>query len=427
MLELIRRISLAVGIVASLWMFFLADLTPFVSMRVPKDKAQGKPGSSWSTSSDELRAGPLQVDGSGWQELLSRVKAVSSGGPVPESWRRRIPPFELTWDRGRDVYFRADEPLIAEIGGQLAPGVPKRISTWSNPALVLDVRLVRLDGSSFHLGSGLSDYGPPKSMVFPFRGVAWWPLAFGLGVYLVLPRHKRSPDELMYAPWRSYLGDLGWVMLFTVFFGLPLAIVGGSVQALTEYPIFPLVLWPLALLGSTMIWFIAWSASFRLRMSPDGFVMKALNESAVVRFSEITEVSRVVHVYPRWFIRLMWIASLFGKGTSGMRAAGHALLLESSSASGLEMTLDNGSKSYVWLTDALGSSSLNGSDELLIGLKKVGLEPGGEIRRLTAIFPPMMTAGRHGERSWLPAVIVLGIVLLPAAAVVVALLLCDPK
>jgi len=70
--------------------------------------------------------------------------------------------------------------------------------------------------------------------------------------------------------------------------------------------------------------------------------MEALNESASIKFSEITKVSRVVHAYPRWFVRFMWVASLFCRGTNSVRAAGHALLFESSSVSGLEMTQDNG-------------------------------------------------------------------------------------
>lgn len=422
MRELLRRLALAVGIAASLWLFFLADLTPLVSLRVPRNATP-----SGLALGPGLQGAPparsLEVGGSEWEHFLEMVKSVSAGGAVPDAMTRRIPPFELHWDRGRDVYFRIDEPPMNEIAGLLAGDAAFRIFSGADPGLALDLRVTRLSNESFHPGTGLSDYGPPKAMVFPWRSHAWWLSALGFAAYLCIPKRRRGAGEMFYAPWRSYLGDLAWVMLFTLFYGLPLAIVGGSMQALLSQAVFPIVLWPLAGLGALLIWFMAWNASFGLCFSSQGFAMSALNQKATVNFSDITNVSTVVHVHPRWFIRLMWVASLFGRGTSGMRAAGQAMLLESSQVTGLEFCLRGGVKAYIWLTDSLGTSALAGGDTILEKLRAAGMRPAEGRRELVALFPPMMTDSAGVRRSWIPVLVALAIALVPSLVVLAAMMI----
>lgn len=403
MLELVRRLGLALSIALGLWLFFWADLTPFYSVRVPKPAA--RPGESGAGSLLALprRETPpvvLDVSGATAEGFMAKAVAVSRGEDVDPAWLRRVPPFERGWDRPREIYFQATEfPLAAAVPqGAVADRAPLVLADAAGRRL--ELRRTRLDDASFRLGSGLSAYGPPLTMVFVRRPWAGWCFGAGLAVYLLLPWRRWGKKWHHFARWRICLGDAGWVLLFSVFFGLPLAIVGGSWQALTVYGIFPSVLWPLAGLGLVMAWYSAWGAAFRVRLDEGGLVLGAVGRDLAIGYGDIVNASPVRHRYPPWFLRLLWLASLFARGGARFQTAGQAMLLGASDVSGLALELRNGATAYLWLTDALGSLALAGGTELVAELEKAGVSLAKKPRELVRLFPPLLIEAGARAGSW---------------------------
>lgn len=417
MLELYRRVALAVCLAGALWLYFLADLTPFFSLRQPK-----APEAPRTHNAESLLAAPrvvppptvITVDGAEWPPFLAKALAVSRGQDTDPDWLRRVPAFERTWDRPREVYFQADEPPMRDIEARLPLAPDTLLVPAGQDGPTLAVRYTRLSDDDFHLGSGLSEYGPPRALVFPWRWLWPWCLGLGLLAYLLPPWPRFARGERHFARWRVCLGDFGWAFMFAIFFGLPMAIVGGSVQALAAYPVFPMVLWPLAGLALLLVWFTAFSASLRIRLSQKALVIGALGPPLTIPLSDIVRAAPVMHRYPKWFIRLMWIAALFGKGAGRLQAAGQALMLEGSRVSGLALTLKNGATAYIWLTDALGGMAVIGGRELVAALEKAGVPLADRPRELVRLFPPMLLEDRRPHRRHLPALIGAAIVLGPA-------------
>ncbi|MYL85095.1 hypothetical protein GTA51_18465 [Desulfovibrio aerotolerans] len=419
MLELYRRIFLALAIALGLWLFFLADLTPFYSVKTPKPVARAGSHAPGSLLPLPRRSEPpviISVSGLQEEQFMAKAAAVSSGQDVDANWLRRVPPFERTWDRPREIYFKAPEfPLNA-----LLPGPP---DTSGPPLLFVDaaghtleLRLTRLDDDSFHLGSGLTEYGPPLTMVFVWRPVAWWCLGLGLALYGLLPWRQFDATWRYIARWRVCLGDFGWAILFIAFFGLPMAIVGGSVQAVAAYPVFPCVLWPLAGLSLVGAWFAAWAAAFRLRLDPDGLTLGGLGPDLAIPFASIVAAYPVRHRYPRWFVRLLWIAAFFGRGASGLRSAGQAMLLESSAVSGIALTRSDGTTAYVWLTDAMGTMAVAGGQDLAKALRTAGVPLADAPQELVRLFPPLLVEGSESP-AWPAWAVALLIALGPSVVV----------
>lgn len=419
MLELYRRIGLALAIALGLWLFFLADLTPFYSVKTPKPVARAGTQAPGSLLPVPRRSEPpmiISVSGPQEEQFMAKAAAVSSGQDVDPDWLRRVPPFERTWDRPRDIYFKATEfPLAALLPGPPAPSGPSLLFEDA-AGHKLELRLTRLDDESFHLGTGLTEYGPPLTMVFVWRPVAWWCLGLGLALYCLLPWRQFDASWRYFARWRVCLGDLGWAILFIAFFGLPMAIVGGSVQAVAAYPVFPCVLWPLAGLSLVGAWFAAWAASFRLRLDPSGLTLGALGPDLALPFASIVAAYPVRHRYPRWFIRLLWIAAFFGRGASSLRTAGQAMLLESSAVSGLALKRRDGTTAYVWLTDALGTMAVAGGQDLAKALRTAGVPLADTPQELVRLFPPLLQEGGAGS-AWPTWAVALLIALGPSVGV----------
>lgn len=431
MVELYRRVILALTIALGLWLYFLADLTPFYSVQTPKPSATPQ-----ALNPDRLLPFPrrseppvvIPVSGPQEEQFMAKAAAVSSGQDDDPAWLRRIPPFERAWDRPREIYFKDWEfPLAGLLPDPLIAGGPPLVLADA-AGRRLGLRFTRIDDSAFQLGSGLTEYGPPLAMVFVWRPWAWWCFGAGLAVYGLLPWRRFDRAWRHYARWRVCLGDFGWVLLFTVFFGLPLAIVGGSVQAVAANAVFPCVFWPLAGLGLLAAWYSAWGASFRLRLSPSGLVFGALGPDREIAFAAIAAASPVRLRSPRWFIRLLWIAALFGRGTSRLQVAGQALLLESSAVSGLALDLKDGSTAYLWLTDALGSPAIAGGRDLGTALATAGVPLATTPRELVRLFPPTMTAAGGGSSPWAAWTVAAGIILGPTLVVFLAnlaIILCS--
>jgi len=416
MIELARRVVLLACILAGVWLSYLADLSPQYALRVPRQPEAQEPHGpdSLIAMASEGKAGErLRVSGPAWRAFLEKAAAVSRGEDQDPAWLRRVQPFEWTWSLPREVFFRQTETPLDALAG-------KTITDWTELGMtegdgpVLEIEEKHADDGAFSLGSGLAAYAPPPAMVFIWRGPARVVWAAGVLFYVLAGFTLPRRDGLAYARWRIVLGDCASVLLAGFFFWLPLAIVGGSMQALTRYGVFPAALWPLSGLGCLGAYFTAQSAALRLRIGAEAISLGGLGKTLDIPYSGIARAAWADLRQPGWLTNLTWLAAASSKGRARLTGAGMALVASSPQSRGLALDLAGGRTAYVWLSDAQGSEAIAGARDLEKALvaARVPFEP--TPRELRRLFPPRLEAeGRH-VRVWPAWAIGLGIFFGPA-------------
>lgn len=432
MLELVRRVVLSLCAAVGMWLFFLVDQSPYFFLAaVPaphtqetarsRDAQPAAPGGRPLIAAEDRRAPPMlqevTVSGHAWADFLTTAGRVSLGMNQDPEWVRRVPKYQRSYaNHPRDIYFRANEPPLRD----LAQGLPRPLaktmlalavqSGGEQQRLTLQERIIRDD--AFHLGSGVSEYGaPPSAMTFPWRDAACWVWGAGLALYLLLPRTRHRGEVIRYAAWLAPLGDFGGMLLFMTFFSLPLLIAGGSLQAVREWPGFPMFFWAMAGLGLLTLWFSAKTAAFWAEVQGDRLVVGGLEGQRAYPFADIVSAGNAVIKPPSWLIRLLWLAALSGKGTQRMMGVGQALIFGESQAAGVRLTLRDGTRVYLWLTNAMGTLALKGCETLADALEHSRIPKDRDVEELRLLFPPdaISPAGVRSNqwREWITALLIM--------------------
>ena len=82
---------------------------------------------------------------------------------------------------------------------------------------------------------------------------------------------------------------------------------------------------------------------------------------------------RAVFKPPRWLIFLSWIGIFLSAGTARFGAAGRTLILASSAAGSIAISLKNGRLVFVNITDQMGNTALKGFEQIIGTLKRRGV------------------------------------------------------
>ena len=403
MTEWWRRVLLAAAVATGAWLWFLADLAPLVRLEaVDFAKRQERHGGTAGALVEESRRmraltpesfvqeltrnRTLEVTGPAWSAFFPTVLDASARGTVPPEWRDRA----LEHERGRghgpvSLFFRLDESPLDELSGRTKPSEERFLTLAGEaPPRFLAAWPRSLSDDDFQLGRGLSGYDAPAEMVFRLRPWVPWVLAAGLALYVLLPWPRRPPGAIVFSRWRVVLGDLVGILLFGMFFSLPFFIVGGSVQALRDTWGFPLVLWPLAALGLLALWFGARYSAYAIEVLPGGLRVSGIGPALDLPFTEVRSFRPATLRAPRWLVRALWVAALFGKG----RGAGQALILGSSETGGLALELRDGRRVFLWATDAMGNLAMRGFERVIEGLRAAGVRELDEPIERRAMLPP---------------------------------------
>jgi len=390
---------------------------------MPKADRPDQPHTSTSLLSEPRQPETVRavtVSGTDWATFLTKAVAVSRGEDTDPAWLKRAPSYARKWDRERPIYFRADEQPLCRLQNDLDLALVRGktlLVSPDAPGSVLELGRSIISDESFHLGSGLSEYGPPMELIFLWRDKALMVFVAALLMYVGIPWRRFAAGELHYSRWRVCLGDFGGALLLTGFFVLPMLIVGGSMQAFAVYGVFPAVLWPLAGLGGVVIIYGAWTASFSLRINEAGFKVKGMADRIDIPFSFVTKVSPAQLLVPRWLVKLLWIAALLGKGTSSLRAMGQAMIMEGAQSTGFALSLKDGNTAYIWLTDAAGTMALPGGNTVEETMRRAGLTITGETLSVVRLLPPAVIESGKRRFPWLAWVVALLIFFGPALLV----------
>ena len=404
---------LGAGLAAAAWLAFLTDLRPSIS--VFRDVSLAKPA-------DENTPVPRrEVSGTEWQAFFANVQASFDGNyPVP-GWEWRIQARQLK-EAARDntrrgtmtesarleeaesvqrlkeqygidttfrgsfnrLYFDADEPPFSSLSAGLPDFEPVDL------VLTGADKPVRIERAPAHEFVEFSDVNPlPMRLKHRWRHVAWWPLAGALLVYVALPWFRPSPNQLAYQRWRIALGDFASSLMWGGFFLMPLAVIGGSVEAVTRAPVLTAIVWGMALLGAYSYYWVARHASYLLQLRDGGCELYTLGGHESIAWADLRTVEGVQITPPQWFIRLNFLAVLLG-GSAAARLgqAGRALIVAGSRVNGLRLTGRNGSIRHIWISDQTGGKAMANVDRLMDAITRAGVDQPKDVVQLKALFPP---------------------------------------
>jgi len=376
MLQLVRRVGLALGVMLAVLAWSWVDTGPFVTVSLP----QG------GRHAPEVTR---EVSGAGWQALYADLLALERG-PVSAAQAKRLPEYARSWSRGRSLTYCLDEPPVAELRDSVSSKTGALRLVLDAPAgeAVLTARIRSLDWDDFQLGSGLSEYLGPVAMRFPWRHLAWLPLLAGLLGYLALPRRRLPTTTIRYPGWRVVLSDVVWLLIFGPFFTLPVLIVGAFQPALLAWPALTAVFWLFACAGLFLLYIAAWYAVFSVDLAPSALSLTTLTGRHTVAFAEVAAFSRVRHRPPAWLVRALWLVAVLGR-----RGSGQALLLSQAETGGLALTLRDGGRVYFWVTDTLGSPALAGAKGIETALAAAGVAFRPEVEERRDFWPPTIVHG----------------------------------
>jgi len=435
-MERLRRWILLGGFALAALLFMYVSLSPLVMVTLVDFAAeQGKEGRSAfldmpSEHEQYLRQLPLTLyiaektkdrlvvaaDGD-WERFFDQALASATGAP-PADWKAHISPDSFS-DR-IFLFFRPhQEPLLSirdrwQTHGQelyllLERGEKKEY---------LRLRYQTYSFDDVQLGSGFMRHPePPPHFLHPFRTVSPWVFGLSLLLYFLLPGPKREPGDLFYARWRCMLGDLVSLMLFGLFFTLPLLVSGGSLQAFVPPGIIlVIVLWPLAGMGALMSDYQGWYAAYTLRIQEDRLVITTLTGKGEYRFTDMVSFGAVSLRPPRWLVVTLSIAALFQKGGARYTTMGQSLILSGSEYGGLAIRLKDGATVYLWITDQMGGQALKSANRIVAAMKAAGVAEEEAHRVIHALIPPtFQTAGQ--KPSSRGAVFLMTLVLLPLVGI----------
>lgn len=345
---------------------------------------------------DEPDPKTLEVEGEEWRSLFASASAVFAGGPLPDGWVRRVddhtrrdiehpPPYSGPPKPSRLIFWRDERPLV-----ELAPTVKiaetyqARLKGNNTSPLLLS-----LISEPEIAGFGHANFGVPTAMAYPLRPAWPWLVSVALAVYILLPRRRIDPDTIAWPTWRLALSDFASALLFIPFFGLPLMIIGSTQAALTFLLPFTAIFWILAALGAYLILWVIRYACWSVRLLPDAIVIENLAGRRTVRFDEIIGIQRAELKPPKWLVVLSFLAALLpSRGSARIGQTGRAMLLASSSASGLILRLRKSPSPILWFTDQMGSVAVKNFKRLTDALEKHQIPRIEEVIELRRITPP---------------------------------------
>lgn len=391
--EIWRRVLLAVFLCGSVLLACYAPVSPLLSVSPvdfaleQKKAARGYMGISTEEKKrlaslpqdryieEVTRGRVVPAEGQQWESFYHSLAGALTGSPPGKDLSGRV-------GRYRDrVYFRSAEAPFAGMGLPLKDGDEIYLKL-SSPAQerYIRVRQESLDDGDFGPGSTIT--GPPGQVVYPYRLFSPVPALIGLALYMLLPWPPKRQDIISYSRWRVIMGDFASMLLLVMFFGLPILIVGGSVQALTGYLPFTLIFWGLAAFGVWMLKMSSWTAGLQIEILPDRLRRITSRGRDEYAFASIEYIQPIIQAPPRWLIRLLWLAAFAGRSVS---SAGSALILSGSECGGIRVVCRDGSAVNIWFTDQTGNIALPGYERILDALKNAGVPVRKDVMRVEAI------------------------------------------
>ncbi len=406
--ELWRRLLLLFFIVVGLWLYMYASPAPIVRIRIvdfAHEQARETSGHFVTDQQKHLGSLPLQdyidhitadtlieLEGSPWSSFVNQFRTAAEGRPSDE-WEKRIQANELERGNIRSVFFSPEEEDMIQLM-RLIDNPHETVYLKSQEGgvdpLYLRMDYITFTHSNFSPGSGYTGlYEPPAHFFRPFRPFAPWIIAVGFLLYLFLLKPRPRDGAMVYSRGSVIGADVAGLLLFTLFYGIPLFVMGGSVQALTEFLPGTIIFWGLALFGLWIFYISAWYASYALTLEENQLVLSHYGGELRIPLQEIVCFQPAVKKYPKWLTILFVLSALASKGAANTAgSAGRALITASAAYYGTRIYHKDGSWLDVWYTHAMGGEILRGSSNLMPMLENAGVNKHTDtVVDYTVFFP----------------------------------------
>jgi len=392
--ELWRRLLLLFLGAAGIWLYMYVSPAPLIRIEIVDFEREQQRETSGAYVTDRqvhLAALPLQeyidiktedslidLEGHRWNNFVDQAGATAEGR-LPGEWRKRIIPDQLERGSISYVFFRPDETpissLIEQVGTFNYPIYLKGQKSGGGEPLYFRMSFITISHDDFYPGSGYGGfYEPPPAFFRPLRTYSYFFILAGLLLYFFLPRPRRGPEAMAYTN-SSVIGmDLASVFLFIPFFGLPLFIIGGSVQALTVFLPGTLAFWVIAILALWLVYISSWYASFALTADDKNLVLSHYGGESYIPWKDIEYFQPAEKRYPRWLMILSILAMLSAKNSAEQAGtASRASMALSSVTYGYRLHHRDGNWMDIWLTNSMGGPVLSGSEKLETVLQQAGI------------------------------------------------------
>lgn len=403
--ELWRRMALLLGVLIGTALFFYVApaMVSITAVDWQQEQADELKSYSGYVSEEDKRLNKLPlseyirektggqvttVDSGQWREFFQQVQNASYGHYESSIYGDRVSEEDKDdfWKPTGPVavFFKPDEIPWAEWGLIPEDGKSIYISTTQNGTTAyLQLRYQDYRASTSAMSTPYRV--APGWLYHPYRNLGISILILGLLFYIFLPRRKKQPEDIGYSTGSMLAGDLVALILLLPFYGLPYLINGGTVQAFTGMWPVTAVMWLLALITIVLFWYNAWSASYRIELTPQGLYLITFKGVRECRFDEITAVDLVTLRNPGWFRKLFLavaILSLAGGGRS-VQPAGSALLADTAAYGGLQIKSRSGGRPlYIWFTDQNGGVIIKNFDRVPEAIESAGIIINQEPREI---------------------------------------------
>lgn len=392
LVECLRRLLLAGGVLAALWML-LVPAQALLRVRTVdwakrhKDKPRPfAPAASLEEYvANETQGRLVRVRGDDWEAFVRSVRETLAG-QAPSLARN------LCDDYGSySLYFPPDTPPLHALSRNLQGETVFTYVLVDAPAGVRYLEVLRQGPSDFTRHA-------PAWLAYPMRRHAVWFFLAGLLGYALLPWHRTAPNELRYSTARAnVLPDLLGTAMAAVFFALPILILTANVRGprgldLLDFDggwgVLTLVLWAFAAGGLSILFVSLRYATTSLFLLDEGLARVGLAGGWQCRFDDIEAIEPAVLRTPRWLRVLLFVGGLFN-----WRLMGQALLAQARQSTGMTLCCRDGRRLTLWF------DSLEGFDRLFHALRRAGVPMDADLAEAIddAGEPSPRAPGRAGR------------------------------
>lgn len=404
--EIWRRLFLLGFLIASAWSLFYTPLIPlYVVTVIDFQQMQEREITGFGYITErrkQLAAMPLEqyiveitdnravrLDSYQWETFYNNVEKTATGYNLGRNWSNRIvrEPYHYGLN---DVYFRVDESPLDIFEGYFKDDFSPLFLfiTDKDGESHLKLSYYNISQDKF-LPGGYSGRKPPSAILYPYRFMAPILLLIGMIFYALLPWPRKMPDAIAFKRTRIIAGDIGLLVLFSLFFSLPMLIMGNFLNAFATWQL-QMVFFPLYALCTGGLLINGTYSSKQYVIKPDKIILISYKGYQQIYPDKIAYYQPAVKKLPRWMIRLMYILILLSAAikptSSNIGDLGRALLADSAAYQGVKIAFHDGSSQFIWFTDQLGNLILPGIEKIPIFLEQSGVSSKQEVVLITSLF-----------------------------------------
>lgn len=403
-IELWRRLILIAALTIGIGMFFY--VTPAVisitAVNWQKEQADELKSMSGYVTSEEKRLSKLplseyivektegkiiSLDSEKWETMFNQIKTASNGEYGKSIYEDRVS------DEDKDSYWKSDNAVPVFFKVSELPYSQWGLSDYDGEKAYIAVKtgnessyfVIKYENYQTSVTAMSKPYRVAPNWIYhPIRTIGIGVVVLGIMIYVFLPRHKKTRDEISYGTGNLVAGDIVALILLVPFYGLPFLINGGTMQAITGMWQITLIMWIMSLFGIALFYYSAWYSSYRIEITSDAIYLINFKGVTECRFNEISSADMVSLRNPKWFRKLFLVlsmVSLFG-GRGSVQSAGSAILAATAAYGGLELSFANRKKIYIWFTDQRGAVIVSNFQKVPEAIKAAGVRINEEFREI---------------------------------------------